>query len=167
MANNLNFDAGVTQNFVNAGLVAGTTSTYTTTATTNCAINGKFASTLGAQTNTTSPTTDATTGNAFIALQPNQTCALVWGLNHSGAIQLSQGPIIGTLTGVTTTVGGLLNEPQFPALPNDFCELAYAIVQTAPSASPWTPGTSSWTASGVSVSTFQNVTRLPSRPQAS
>jgi hypothetical protein len=30
-----------------------------------------------------------------------------------------------------------------------------------------TPGTSSWTASGVSASTFQNVFQLPNRPQAS
>ena len=167
MANNLNFDAGVTINLVNAGAVAGTTSTYTTTATTVCVINGKFATGLTAQTNTASPTTDATTGAAFIALTPNQTCSLVWGVNAAGAIKLCQGPIISTLTGITTTVGGLLNDPQFPSLPNDFCAIAYTVVRTAPSAAAWTPGTSNWTASGVSCSTFQNVCQLPNRPQAS
>src|SRR5690349_21378483 len=125
MANNINFDNGLTANFASAAMVAGTTSTYTTTVTTNCVINGKFATTLGAQTNTATPTTDAATGAAFVALAPNQTCCIVLGQNLAGAIKMCQGPIIGTLTGVTTTVGGLLNEPQFPSLPADFCPLAY------------------------------------------
>ena len=166
MASNMDFDPSVTMNLVNAGAVAGTTSTYTTTATTSCVINGKFAATLAAQTNTATPTTDANTGLAFNALQPNQTCTLVLGLNHSGAIQMVQGAIIATLPGVTTTVGALINDPQFPALPNDFAPLAYTVVRTAPSAAAWIPGTGSWTASGVSASTFQNVAALPARPQA-
>ena len=167
MADNLNFNSGITINLVSAAMVAGTTSTYTTTVTTTCVINGKFATTLGAQTNTATPTTDANTALAFNALQPNQTCCLVLGTNLAGAIKMVQGPIINTLVGVTTTVGGLLNDPQFPALPADFCPLAYTVVRTAPSATAWTPGTSSWTASGVSASTFQNVCQLPNRPQAS
>lgn len=167
MANNLSFDNGITVNLVSAAMIAGTTSTYTTTVTTAGLINGKFMTTLAAQTNTATPTTDATTGAAFVALAPNQTCCLVFGQNAAGAIKLSQGPIIATLTGVTTTVGALINDPQFPMLPNDFCPLAYTIVRTAPSASAWTPGTSNWTASGVSASTFQNVGQLPARPQAS
>jgi hypothetical protein len=167
MANNLNFDQGATLSTVNAGLVAGTTSTYTTTASTAGFINGKWVTPLTAQTNTASPTLDATTGVAFLPLQPNQCCMLVWGQNKAGAIQLSQGPIISTLVGVTTTVGGLLDIPQPPALPNDFMVLGYAVVQTAPSAAAWTPGTGSWTASGVSMSTIQNCSQLPSRPQAS
>ena len=167
MANNISFDNGFTASMANAAMVAGTTATYTTSNTTAVVINGKWASTLAAQTNAASPTTDATTGNAFLPLAPNQTCALVFGLTAAGAIQLSQGPIIACLTGVTTTVGALINDPQFPDLPNNFCPLAYTIVRTAPSASPWTPGTGSWTASGVSASTFQNVSQLPNRPQSS
>lgn len=158
---------GATINYTNAGFVAGTTSTYTTTVTTAGLINGKFITTLAAQTNTASPTLDATTGLAFNALQPNQTCALLWGTNAAGAIKLCQGSIISTLTGVTTTVGALLNEPQFPACPDDFCPMAYTIVRTAPSAAAWIPGTGSWTASGVSCSTFQNIGAMPSRPQSS
>lgn len=164
---NLNFDNGITINLVSAAMIAGTTSTYTTTVTTTCVINGKFATTLGAQTATATPTTDATTGLAFNALAPNQCCAIVLGQTLAGAIAMCQGRIIGTNTGVTTTVGALLVEPQFPALPEDFCPLAYTIVRTAPSAAAWTPGTSSWTASGVSASTFRNVAQLPNRPQAS
>lgn len=158
---------GITINLANAGFVAGTTSTYTTTVTTAGLINGKWITTLGAQTNTASPTTDANTGLAFNALQPNQCCSLVWGTNLAGAIKLCQGPILGTLIGVTTTVGGLQYDPQFPPLPDDFCPMAYTVVRTAPSAAAWTPGTSNWTASGVSASTFQNIGQLPVRPQAS
>jgi hypothetical protein len=167
MADNLNFNSGITINHASAAMVAGSTSTYLTTVTTNCCINGKFAVTLAAQTNTASPTADATTGNAFLPLAPNKCCALVFGQNLAGAIKLCQGPIIDTIVGVTTTVGALLRDPQFPPLPDDFCPLAYTIVRTAPSAASWTPGTSSWTASGVSASTFQNVSQLPNRPQSS
>lgn len=168
MADNLNFNIGITINLTPVtGLVAGTTSTYTTTVTTNAVINGKPTVTLAAQTNTASPTTDATTGVAFVALQPNQCCSLVWGINAAGAIQLSQGKIIATNIGVTTTVGALINDPPFPALPDNFCPLGYTVVRTAPSAAAWIPGTGSWTASGVSASTFQTVAMLPNRPQAS
>lgn len=159
------FSAPVTMNFVSAAMVAGTTSTYTTTVTTAGIINGKFVTTLGAQTNTASPTTDANTAVAFNALAPNQCCALVFGQTAAGVIQLVQGPIIPTNTGVTTTVGTFLRAPQFPDLPDNFMPLAYCIVRTAPSAAAWTPGTSSWTASGVSATTFQNVSVLPARPQ--
>jgi hypothetical protein len=149
------------------GLVAGTTSTYTTTVTTNCVINGKPTTALTAQTNTASPTTDATTGAAFIALTDNQATVLVWGLNAAGAIQLAQGSIVPTETGVTTTAGAFRDVPQFPRLPDDFCPIGYNLVRTAPSASDFTPGTSSWTATGITTSTFQAVATLPDRPQTS
>lgn len=163
----LNFDYGVTQNLSNAGVVAGTTSTYTTTAATNCAIQGKFATPLAAQTAQPTPTTDAVTGQPFVAVPPNSTCVLVLGVNAAGVIQMAQGQILPTTTGVTTTVGAFLRDPQFPPIPDNFCALAYAIVRTAPAAAPWTPGTGSWTASGVVTTAFQNVSQLPSRPQLS
>jgi hypothetical protein len=163
----MDFDPSVTLNFVNAAAVAGTTSTFTSTVTTAGVINGKFVTTLAAQTNAASPTTDAATGAAFVPLLPNQACALVFGQTAAGALQLVQGQVVATLAGVTTTPGALLVDPQFPMLPNNFLPLAYTIVRTAPSAAPWTPGTGSWTASGVSASTFQNVATLPARPQSS
>lgn len=167
MAYATDFDPSITLSVVNAVMTAGTTSTYSTTTTTACIINGKWATTLGAQTNAATPTTDANTSAAFNALAPNQCCTLVLGINAAGAIRMVQGAIIATATGVTTTVGALINDPQFPPLPADFCPLAYCIVRTAPSAAAWTPGSSSWTASGVTASTFQNVAMLPARPQAS
>jgi hypothetical protein len=154
-----------TRSFANAAFVAGTTSTYTTTVTTAGIINGEWITPLVAQTATATPTTDANTGVAFNALQPNQCCAIVFGTNKAGAIKMCQGPILATLVGVTTTVGGFLNAPQFPSLPDDFCPMAYTVVRTAPSAAAWIPGTGSWTASGVSATTFQNCSTLPARPQ--
>jgi hypothetical protein len=167
MADNLNFNNGITMNLVSAAAVAGTTSTFTSTVTTVCVIKGKFCTTLAAQTNAATPTTDASTGAAFIALAPNQTCTVVFGQNAAGTLKMCQGPIIACGVGVTTTVGALINDPQFPVLADDFVPLAYTVVRTAPSAAAWTPGSSSWTASGVSCSTFQNVAMLPNRPQAS
>jgi hypothetical protein len=161
---NLNL-RGMTFNHVNAGLVAGTTSTYTTTATTVASINGKFATALTAQTNTASPTTDAFTGVAFLPLTTNKSTVLVWGINAAGAIKVIQGSIEDTFPGVTTTVCAFLNAPDFPDLPDDFVSLGYQLVRTAPSAATWTPGASSWTASGVTCSVIQNVATLPNRPQ--
>jgi len=156
---------GITENKVSAALVLGTTSTFTTTVTTACCINGKFGTTLGAQTNATSPTVDARTGAAFVAMGDNQATVLVWGVTLAGAIALCQGSIEDTDVGVTTTAGAFRNPPQFPLLPDDFCPIAYNLARTAPSASAFTPGTSSWTATGVTCSTVRNVTVLPDRPQ--
>lgn len=156
---------GITQNMVSAAFVLGTTSTYTTTVTTECVIDGVFATALTAQTNTASPTTDAGTGAAFVALGDNQATVLVWGITLAGAIALCQGSIEDTAVGVTTTAGAFLKAPQFPNLPADFCPIAYNLVRTAPSASAWTPGTSSWTATGVTCSTAKNISVLPARPR--
>ena len=159
------FDDGFTMSTVNAAMVAGTTSTYTTTASTAGVINSKWVTPITAQTNTATPTTDTNTGNAFLPLAPNQACVLVFGQTLAGVIQMVQGPIVPTTTGVTTTVGAFLDAPQFPDFPNNFMPLAYTIVRTAPSAAAWTPGTSSWTASGFSATTFQNIAQLITRPQ--
>lgn len=156
-----------TRSFVSTAMIAGTTSSYTTTVTSAGVVNGKFATALTAQTNTATPTTDANTSAAFNALSANKTCALVLGLTVAGVIQMVQGPIIDTRVGVTTTVGAFDKAPQFPPLPDNFMPLAYTLVRTAPDAAAWTPGTSSWTASGVSATTFQNISTLPGRPQIS
>jgi hypothetical protein len=49
-------------------------------------------------------------------------------------------------------------------LPDDFCPLAYVLVRAAPSASSWTFGSSSWTATGITTA-FVNINTLPDRPQ--
>jgi hypothetical protein len=158
---------GLTMGLNKTGITKGTTSTYTTTATAVGMINGKYVTGLTAQTNTASPTTDAATGAAFVALTDNQATVLVFGQNAAGTIQLCQGSIEATATGSGTTAGAFLNAPQFPTLPDDFMVFGYLLVRTAPDASAWTPGTSSWTATGVTASTVVECGVLPVRPQTS
>lgn len=157
---------GVTLNTTNAVLAAGTTSTYSTTNTTACIIQGKWGTTLAAQTNTATPTTDVNTGAAFVAQTDNTACVYVFGVNAAGAIKVAQGSIVDTETGVTTTAGAFKVGPQFPTLPDDFCPIGYVLVRTAPSASDWTFGSSNWTATGITTA-FVNVGQLPLRPQTS
>jgi hypothetical protein len=162
---NLNI-RGLTINLSNAGLAAGTTTTYSTTATTVHVINGNFGTTLAAQTNTASPTTDVNTGVAFVAQAANQASVYVWGVNAAGAIKVAQGSIENTAVGVTTTAGAFINSPQFPAIPDDFCPIGYAVVRTSPTGSAFTMGSTAWAASGITT-TFKNVCTLPDRPQTS
>jgi hypothetical protein len=156
---------GLTINLANAGFVAGTTSTYTTTVTTAFSINGKFGTTLAAQTNTASPTLDANTGVAFPAITANNCACLVWGTNLAGTIALCQGPSVATAVGVTTTVGAFIAAPQFPSLPEDFCPMAYQIVRVSPTGSSFTTGVTNWTASGITCTVMKNISTLPDRPQ--
>ena len=157
----------ITFNHLNAGLtLTGSATTYTTAANTSTSIDGKFSTVLSSGANA-SPTTDAVTGAAFVAVTANKCCCLVWGVNASGAIKLAQGPIIDTYVGVTTTVGAFLNAPQFPPIPDNFCPIAYTLVRVSPTGSTFTPvtGSKNWDASGISCTTPQNVSVLPSRPQ--
>jgi len=160
---NLDF-RGATINLSNAGLIAGTTSTYTTGATTAHVINGLFGTTLAAQTNTATPTTDVNTGAAFIGQTDDTACCYVFGVNAAGAIKVAQGEIVATQIGVTTTAGDFIVAPPFADLPDDFCPIGYCIIRTAPSAATWTFGSSNWDASGIT-DTFKNVCTLPRRPQ--
>lgn len=154
----------LTMGTIKTGLVKGTTSTYTTTVTSAGMIKGKYVTGLTAQTNTATPTTDAKTGAAFVALTDNQCTVIVMGQKADGTIQACQGTIENTAVGVTTTAGDFINKPQFPSLPDDFMVFGYAIVRTAPSASDWTFGTSSWTATGITATEFVQCGVLPARP---
>lgn len=156
----------ITISLANAGAVAGTTNTFTTTAATVPIIKGKFGTALGVLTNsTTTPTTDANTAAAFPAITANNCAAVVFGTNAAGTLSAVQGPIIPTVAGVTTTVGAFILAPQFPPIPDDFCPFAYTIVRVSPTGATFTLGTTSWAASGISCATFANVAQLPPRPQ--
>lgn len=155
---------GLTANLSNAVVAAGTTTTYSTTNTTVATIGGKFATTLAAQTNTASPTTDVNTAATFVPIKVNQGSVFVWGTNAAGAIKVAQGSVENTAVGITTTAGAFINAPQFPNLPDDFVAIGYTLVRAAPSASTWTFGSSNWTASGITTA-FVNVCELPDRPQ--
>lgn len=158
---------GLTMGTIKSGLVKGTGLSYTTTVITAGMINGKYVTGLTAQTNAALPTTDSSTGAAFVPLSDNQATVLVVGQKAANTIQMCQGSIEPTVTGVTTTAGAFINAPQFPRLPDDFMVLGYALVRTAPSADAWTAGTSEWAATGVTTSEFVQCGVLPSRPQIS
>src|SRR3990167_11172605 len=132
---------GLTIGFIDAGLTLPSTSVYSTAAAPAGLINGKFVTSIGIDTTQATPTTDATTGAAFVAMAANKATVLVFGQTAAGAIAMSQGSVEDTFTGVTTTVGAFKNAPQFPALPDDFLPIAYVLVRTAPSAAAWTAGT--------------------------
>jgi len=158
---------GATIGFNKTGLVAGTTSTYTTTATAAGLINGKHVTGLAAQTNTASPTTDANTGAAFPALVANQCTVIVIGQKAANTIQFAQGSIENTEVGVTTTAGAFIKAPQFPSLPDDFLVFGYIVVRTSPSGAAFTTGTTHWDASGITAATAVQCGVLPVRPQTS
>lgn len=158
---------GLTMCTVSPALVKGTNKSYSTTVTSAGMINGKWVTALTAQTNQAVPTTDAATGEAFVAQTDNQACVYVVGQNAAGAIAACQGTIVPTEVGVTTTAGAFINAPEFPALPDDFIVFGYCLVRTAPSASNWTFGTDNWAATGVTTTEFVQCGVLPDRPQTS
>lgn len=159
----------VTMNLVNAGLAAGTTTTVTVgTAPTGIVIGGKFgATTLSASANQSiEPTTDANTGLAFATIPINSAACLLLGINAAGTLVGALGPVVPTETGVTTTVGAFINAPQFPAVPDTMCPVAYTLIRVAPSLTAgFIAGSTQWAASGASCTTFKNICTLPSRPQ--
>lgn len=155
---------GATFGTIKTGLIKGTTSTLTTTVTSAGMIGGKYVTGVGALTNSAAPTTDAVTGAAFVALTDNQATVLVVGQNAAGTVLMAQGSIVNTQVGVTTTAGDFILAPQFPTLPDNFMVWGYNLVRTAPSASDYTPGTSSWTATGITASEFVQCGVLPDRP---
>lgn len=156
-----------TINLANAALVAGTTNTLTSTVATSCAIQGKFATVLAVLTNSaTTPTTDVVTGLPMVVATAGGVgygAALVFGVNNAGQIKVAMGatvPLDGP--GVTTTPANFIAAPQFPALPDDFCPIAYTLVRSTPSVPTFTVGSSSW---ANNCTTFRNVCTLPARPQ--
>ena len=159
----------LTLNTVNAGLVAGTTTTVTVTlAPTGIVIGGKFGTvTLSASGNQSiEPTVDANTGVAFAAVPINSAACLLLGINAAGTLVGALGPVVPTETGVTTTVGAFINAPQFPAIPSNFCPVAYTLIRVAPSLTAgFIVGSTQWAASGASCTTFKNICTLPDRPQ--
>lgn len=158
---------GLTMNLGRSGITLGTTSTYTTTAATVGCINGKLVTALGVQTNVATPTTDCVTGAAFRQVAPDRGTVIVFGQTAAGAIQMCQGTIERLTGGSGNTAGTFVSPPQFPELPQNFMPLGYCTVRLGPSASPFTAGTTSWTATGVTASAVQGVTTLSDRPQVS
>lgn len=150
---------GATISTAAAGLVAGTTTTYTTSAATAGSIGGKFATALAAQTNTATPTTDGN-GNAFTALAASEGCVFVFCVVAAGTIAVFQGP-----SEVLDGANDFESACDFPYIDlSTYLPFSYVVVKNDSTGSAWTFGASNWTATGVT-DTYTDVTTLPLRPQ--
>lgn len=145
-----------------AGLAAGTTTTLTIGTTTPYAIKGKAFSKASAS-NQATPTTDAVTGAAFVAVPINFGCVFVIGLDATGAIRVAQGKIEALDAGQ-----GFVKAPQFPGVPDTVCPIGYLVTKVGPTGAAWTFGSSNLAGppSGVT-HTFVDCVTLPDRPQVS
>jgi len=142
-----------------SALAAGTTTT-TTYAATNYRIGAKTY-TVGAGSNTATPTTDAVTGAAFVEQPVGSACAYVFGFNAAGTFLLAQGPIV---TGYKYQND--IEPLYFPTLPDTFCPIGYEIVELASNASAWKIGTNNQATLTGNTKTFVPCAFLPSRPLA-
>jgi len=161
--------SNLTQSFVTnkAGLAAGTTTTYSTTAAPlQYCIKGK-AYTKTAVTNGATPTTDVVDGLAFTPQAIGQASVYVFCFNAAGTIGVAQG-------GIETqdVTGNLVRPPQFPIIPDGYVPFGYMLVRLAPSTAV-TPAVAAWqfgvnNNSGVTGVTyaFDDVMMLPDRPQS-
>ena len=156
---NPNLNNGGTMCTARTDLIAGTTTTYTTSVATDFMIDGKWGVNFATKTNQATPTTDANTGVAFPVVADDKGCALVFGVNAAGAVQLVQG----ALQSLDATSAEFIIAPHFPRLPDDFCPIGYVIVANA-SGSDFTTGTTDW---ADVTTTFVDVAMMPDRPQES
>jgi len=156
--------APVTMALVKATVAAGTTTTLSSTGTIVYAIRGKAYS-ASAWSNTATPTTDANSGSAFTGVVANKGSVYVIGINAAGAMKVAQG----TIESLDAT-GAFIQAPQFPALPTDFCPLAYLVIKagsTANATTGWIFGTSNNSSVTGITYTFVDIVSLPDRPQVS
>jgi len=144
-----------------AGLTAGTTTTYTTTAAIDIAIKGKFGTAFGTKSNQATPTTDLNTGAAFVAQAINKGCVYVFGCIADATVKAVQGPIYS----LDADTGDFLDQtaPQFPPIPDTMCPFGYVVIKNDSTGSAWTFGSSNWAATGIT-DTFTDVMVLPDRP---
>lgn len=146
---------------VDANLVAGTTTTLTNTGTIHYCIGGK-AYNKSAMTNAATPTTDANTGIAFVAVTPNTGCAFVIGLNAAGSLVVAQGGLQ-----ALDVAGNFIVAPQFPAIPDTMCPISYEIIKAGSTAAAggWVFGTNNQSSvTGITYALVDLMT-LPARPQ--
>lgn len=156
-------NAPQTASYAKAAVVAGTTTTITTTVTAMYAIKGKIY-TKTAITNGATPTTDAATGLAFVPIPfPSFGCVFLWGLDAAGAQKVTQGSI-----NALDASGNFIVAPQFGSVPETMCPLAYIVVQLGATAvATWTFGTNNLSGVTGVTYTFVDISTLPGRPQVS
>ena len=142
-----------------AALVAGTTTTYTTTVAFDHAIDGKWGTQFATKTNQATPTTDARTGATFTALAASKGSVYVWCTTAGGTVKVLEGSIESLDAANEFKVA-----PQFPVVPDTLVPFGYTVIENGSTGSSWTFGAGNWTATGL-VDTFVDVAGvLPARP---
>lgn len=144
-----------------AGLAVGTTTTLTTANTSLYAIGGKAYSAAGAS-NAATPTTDASTGAAFVPIGLNKAGVFVICLDSAGALKVVQGTIVNY-----SDAGVFTDAPQFPVVPDTLTPIGYELVKVISTGSAWTFGTSNQASQTGITKVLVDVMTLPPRPQVS
>lgn len=144
-----------------ATLAAGATTTYSTTGTTLFCIGGKAYS-KAAVSNGATPTTDANTAAAFVAVGANYGSVFVFGYDSGGNIKVMQGTVV-----ALDASGAFILAPQFPVIPDTVCPFGYLVIKAGSTASNWTFGSSNLSGATGITYTFVDVMTLPARPQVS
>ena len=152
----------LTMTTMKAALAAGTTTTYSTTGTTLFCIKGKAYS-KAAATNAATPTTDHTTGLAFVPFAKNNGTVVVFSYDSGGTVRCSQGAVQ-----ALDASGAFIVSPQFPAIPDTDCPFGYLVLLGASTlVGNFTFGSSNLSAVTGMTYTFVDVMTLPDRPQVS
>lgn len=142
-------------------LVAGTTSTVTTSTTINYVIKGRtYIKT--AITNGATPTTDIRKGTAFTGITANQGTVIVLGFDASGNIVAAQGSVE-----ALDVQGNFINAPQLPAggLGDAYAPWGAIVAKGASNLSgTWTFGSSNLSSVTGMTWAFINLSTFPSRP---
>lgn len=153
-------------------LAAGTTTTISNTGTTIFAIRGKAYS-KAAMTNAATPTTDWSTGVAFIPVLVNQGSVYLVGFDSGGNVRCIQG----TINALDTVSGLFITAPQFGGMGGpagsgstnfDFCPIGYVVIKCGSTfvlAGGWIFGSSNLSAVTGVTYTFVDVIGFPDRPQ--
>lgn len=146
-----------------ATLAAGTTSTLSSTGTLAFAIKGKAYS-HAALSNTATPTTDATTGVAFVPITTNYGAVIVIGFNAAGTLIASQGPLQ-----ALDATGAFILAPQFPTIPDTMCPIGYEVIKAGSTAAAagWVFGTNNQASVTGITYTLVDLVTMPDRPQVS
>lgn len=155
----LNQIFGASMAFGPAGLtLTGGATTYSTSTAFSFANKGVVAA-KGTIAATATPTTDGRTGAALTGIVAGQCTVLVWCLDASSTVKVLQGG-----TGKCDAAGAITEPAQFPIIPDTLTPFGYSTHRAASTVvGTWTPGGSSWTATGMT-STPYNIATLPDRP---
>jgi hypothetical protein len=165
----------------NAGVTMGTAVSVTMANAVSFAINGKAYLTTGSATNAAVTSfLDPNTGVAPVGVGPGQGCIFVCCAVSTGTVatfRFVQSEIVPLLpNSAQYTPGAFQYAPEFPAIPDNLCPVAYFVVKVATDYTPGgkhTFGTTSVATGAMGAAatayaiTAQNILTLPNRPQMS